>query len=163
MRGLLTIAALALALSAQTSAGEAIRVGDVRIVDAWAKTSHDLSKKQRRLHVPRNGGRSAGSPSGRRDGCCRDVELRTYWLEGCFAHRPRVEAIELSPGAPTVLDPGGLHIMFSGLQRKLVEGETIALSLSFERAGAIEIEVPVHEQAPRRSYGHVQHVRTMID
>lgn len=91
------------------------------------------------------------------------VELRTYWLEGCFAHRPRVEAIELSPGAPTVLDPGGLHIMLSGLQRKLVEGETIALSLSFERAGAIEIEVPVHEQAPRRSYGHVQHVRTMID
>jgi copper(I)-binding protein len=51
-----------------------------------------------------------------------------------------------------VLDPGGLHIMLSGLRKKLVEGETIALSLRFETAGTVEIEVPVQGPERRRSY-----------
>jgi periplasmic copper chaperone A len=67
-------------------------------------------------------------------------------LEGCFTHSPQVEAIEVSLGKQTVLDSGGLHIQLVGVQRQLVEGATIPLTLTFEKAGRIEIEVPVQEQ-----------------
>jgi copper(I)-binding protein len=143
MRGLVVISALVLALSAQASAGEAAKVGTVRILDAWARTSDDVSNSSAvYMSLETTGDRpdrllAAGTPA------AEDAELRTYWLEGCFVHRPPVSAIELAPGGPTVLDPGGLHIMLSGLRKKLVEGETIALSLSFETAGTVEIEVPV--------------------
>lgn len=41
--------------------------------------------------------------------------------------------------------PGGLHVMFVSLTRILQIGDTIIITLNFENAGAIVIEVPVQE------------------
>ena len=41
--------------------------------------------------------------------------------------------------------PGGLHVMFVSLTRILQVGDTIIITLNFENAGAIVIEVPVQE------------------
>jgi len=41
--------------------------------------------------------------------------------------------------------PGGLHVMFVSLTRNLQVGDTIIITLNFENAGAIVIEVPVQE------------------
>lgn len=41
------------------------------------------------------------------------------------------------------LKPGGLHVMLIGLKRDLAAGETVRLTLSFERAGTITVDVPV--------------------
>jgi copper(I)-binding protein len=56
-----------------------------------------------------------------------------------------VEAIEVTPGAPIVLQPGGLHVMLIGLKAPLKEGERFPLTLTFERAGTIEVEVVVEK------------------
>jgi periplasmic copper chaperone A len=65
-----------------------------------------------------------------------------------------VAAIEVAPGQPTVLEPGGLHIMLSGLGEKLVEGETLPLSLTFEDSGTIELEVPIRGVGGMGHGGH---------
>ena len=39
--------------------------------------------------------------------------------------------------------PGGLHVMFIDLMRDLKEGDTITLTLNFEKAGSKLIEIPV--------------------
>jgi hypothetical protein len=74
----------------------------------------------------------------------------------------RVEAIEVHPGTPTVLQPGGLHVMFIGLRAPLREGSTIPLTLVFEKAGRIEVSTDVlapgamgkGPQTPRPGMGH---------
>jgi len=44
---------------------------------------------------------------------------------------------------------GGDHVMLMGLNRALVQGEVISLTLTFERAGEIIVEVPVdHARKP---------------
>ena len=58
-----------------------------------------------------------------------------------------LSAIEVSPGEPTVLQPGGLHIMLTGLKAPLVEGSLVTLTLEFEKAGAVEVLVIVQEPA----------------
>lgn len=58
-----------------------------------------------------------------------------------------VAAIEVSPGAPIVLEPGGLHVMLMGLTAPLEEGATFPLTLIFENAGAVEIEVTIQGPA----------------
>ena len=58
-----------------------------------------------------------------------------------------VSAIEVAPGEPTVLQPGGLHIMLTGLKAPLVEGSLVTLTLEFEKAGAVEVLVIVQEPA----------------
>ena len=57
----------------------------------------------------------------------------------------RVAAIEIGPGQSAVLKPGGLHIMLMGLKTPLEEGAAFRLTLSFEKAGALDIRVEVHE------------------
>jgi copper(I)-binding protein len=74
------------------------------------------------------------------------VELRTDWLEGCFVHSRPVPAIELASGKRTALDPGGPHLRLLGLRQKLVAGATVALRLTFEHAGTVDVAVPVRER-----------------
>ncbi len=73
------------------------------------------------------------------------VELHTHMMEdGVMKMRP-VKAIEVAPGEPAVLKPGGLHIMLIGLKAPLVEGQSFPLTLVFENSGRVEIEVPIGE------------------
>ncbi|CDK97461.1 conserved exported protein of unknown function [Magnetospirillum gryphiswaldense MSR-1 v2] len=71
------------------------------------------------------------------------VELHTHLEEdGIMRMRP-VESIAVPAGGRVELKPGGLHIMLIGLKAPLKEGRRFPLSLTFERAGRIEAEIPV--------------------
>lgn len=51
------------------------------------------------------------------------------------------------PAKDTVkFEPGGLHVMFVELTQDLQVGDTITLTLNFEKAGSITVEAPVKEQ-----------------
>jgi periplasmic copper chaperone A len=63
---------------------------------------------------------------------------------GVMKMRP-LAAIEIKPNGKAVLKPGGMHIMLIGLKQPLIEGQSIPLSLSFEKAGKIDITVPVEK------------------
>ena len=143
MRKLLMVAALALALPVQAPAGEATKASDVVILDAWALAQHQASSRGSVYMTLETVDGQADRLIGAATPAAEKAELRTYWLEGCFVHGNSVEAIEIAPGRQTVLDPGGLHIMLTGLERALVEGSTIPLTLTFEQAGTVDIEVPV--------------------
>ena len=67
--------------------------------------------------------------------------------EGEMGMRP-VEFIELPAGEAVELKPGGYHIMFIDLVKPLEVGTSIALTLVFENAGEITIDVPVLDEAP---------------
>ena len=54
-----------------------------------------------------------------------------------------VESIEIPANDPVSLDPAGLHVWLSGLDRPLREGETFPLSLRFQTAGERQVMVPV--------------------
>lgn len=71
------------------------------------------------------------------------VELHTHLREGDAMRMRPVEAIPVPARGSTTLEPGGLHVMLIGLAKPLKEGERFPLTLTFERAGSITIEVPV--------------------
>ncbi|WP_104018103.1 copper chaperone PCu(A)C [Roseovarius nitratireducens] len=54
-----------------------------------------------------------------------------------------IEALDLTPGTPVTFAPGGMHLMLMDLTGKLEEGSTFPLTLTFENAGEITVEVPV--------------------
>jgi|YNPMSStandDraft_2_1061718.scaffolds.fasta_scaffold00583_15 copper(I)-binding protein len=94
---------------------------------------------------------SAASP------VARVVELHTHMMDGGVMRMRPVSAIEVNPGEPAVLRPGGLHVMLIDLVQPLRAGETIPLTLRFERAGEVTIEVPVlpaGASGPGQGHGH---------
>jgi copper(I)-binding protein len=54
-----------------------------------------------------------------------------------------VEALEIPAKDTVLLEPGGYHIMFMGLTGRLSEGDMLPVTLTFEKAGAIEMEFMV--------------------
>ena len=59
--------------------------------------------------------------------------------------------IVLPPDGMTELEPGGLHVMLMNVQPRLVAGDTVVVTLQFERAGPVTIEVPVVTYAEAES------------
>lgn len=66
---------------------------------------------------------------------------------GEMTMRP-VEFVELPAGVAVELKPGGYHIMLIDLMNPLEVGTAIQVTLVFEKAGEITIEVPVLDEAP---------------
>lgn len=67
------------------------------------------------------------------------------------------DGIPVPAGQTVTLAPGGLHIMLMDLKQALVEGSTFPLTLTFEKAGAITIEVlvgGVGASAPAHAMNH---------
>ena len=54
-----------------------------------------------------------------------------------------LDALDLPAGRMVRFAPGGMHLMLMGLAGKLDEGASFPLTLTFERAGAITVGVPV--------------------
>jgi copper(I)-binding protein len=66
--------------------------------------------------------------------------------KGIIKMRP-VSAIDVKPGGQTMLKPGGLHLMLIGLKQPLKVGESFPLTLTFEKAGTLDVTVTVEKAA----------------
>jgi len=49
----------------------------------------------------------------------------------------------IPPGGVLEMKPGGVHIMLMGLGAPLKEGETVALTLTFEKAGTVDVTAKI--------------------
>lgn len=57
------------------------------------------------------------------------------------------DGLELKPGEPVSLASFGDHLKVTGVKHAVHEGEAFPLTLTFEKAGAVEIEVVVEQTA----------------
>lgn len=71
------------------------------------------------------------------------VELHAHTQSNGVMQMRRVDDIPVAAGAKVTMKPGGLHIMLMELKQPLKEGETIDLTLVFEKAGEVKVSVPV--------------------
>ncbi len=68
--------------------------------------------------------------------------------EGVMQMRPLEDGLEIAAGGVVVLEPGGIHIMFMRPAVPLREGDSLAVTLVFEHAGAVEVEFRVQATEP---------------
>lgn len=82
------------------------------------------------------------------------VEIHEMVMEGSVMKMRAIPGIEIKPGARVELKPGGYHVMLMDLKRPLQKGERFPLSLTFEKAGKIEISVAVEDRAATGGAAH---------
>ncbi len=70
------------------------------------------------------------------------VELHMMSMSGDIMRMREVDAIDAKPGQAVQMQPGSMnHLMLVGLSAPLKLGDRFALTLRFEKAGALEVEV----------------------
>ena len=52
------------------------------------------------------------------------------------------DGLEIPAGAKVELKPGSYHVMFMGLTTGIKEGDVVKVTLKFEKAGEVEVEMP---------------------
>ncbi|MEC5386862.1 copper chaperone PCu(A)C [Uliginosibacterium sp. H3] len=72
------------------------------------------------------------------------AEIHTMSMEGDVMRMQKLDkGVELPAGKTVEFKPGGLHIMLLGLKAPLKEGAKFPLTLKFEKAGEITVDVKV--------------------
>jgi copper(I)-binding protein len=81
--------------------------------------------------------------------------------DGIMRMRRLADGVVIPAGGTVELKPGGLHLMITGLKRQLTEGEMVKVTLSFENAGKIDLELEVQAigqtPAPHEDDAHGGH------
>jgi len=125
-------------------AAPALAAGDgVAVQDAWARASTGAHRTGAAYLTVVNGGDAADRLVSASTPAAERAELHAHLHEGGVMRMRQVEAIEVHPGEPAVLAPGGLHVMLMGLTRPLKVGDRFPLTLVFERAAPKTVEVAV--------------------
>lgn len=87
-----------------------------------------------------------------------DVQIHEMAVENdVMKMRQLKDGIEIPAGAKVELKPGGLHVMFMAIKQPFKEGETVAATLNFEKAGPLAVEFKV---APSKAKEEQQHGHT---
>lgn len=113
------------------------------VVDAWARaTPPGAGVAAAYLTIDNTGG-----PADRLLGASSDaagrVEVHETRREGDLMRMRKVEPLDVAAGERVVFAPGGLHVMLMELKAPLRQGERLALTLRFERAGEVSVEAEV--------------------
>jgi hypothetical protein len=136
--------ALILAVLASTAAAaQAGRPGALRIEAPWSRATPPGVATGVAYLTIRNDGPVADRLVGADSPQAESVEIhQTRMVEGEMQMRERKD-LPVPPGGVLRFEPGGYHLMLVGLKAPLVAGGRATLTLRFERAGAITVDLAV--------------------
>ena len=139
------IAALVLGAAAAAHA-HSFKAGDIAIEHPYARVSAPGQPNGGAYLQLKNTG-SADRLLSASAAVSTSIELHSMQMEGDVMRMRQVDAIDVPTGQAVVLQPGGLHLMLVGLKSPLKAGERFPLTLRFEKAGEVKVEVVV--EAPK--------------
>lgn len=138
--GLLPTGALAAPHSESAGVDHGYLLGDLQIGHPWTRaTVPGQSSGGVYLSIENKGQTSdrlvsASSP------IARSTEIHTMAMEDNVMKMREIGSIEVTPAEKISMQPGkGYHIMLIGLDRSLKVGDRIPLTLTFEKAGRLEV------------------------
>lgn len=136
-------AAFALAFSLACAAAPALADGGVSVTAPWARATAPSARNGGAFMVVTNGGTEPDRIVAAQTPVAEKAELHTHQMDnGVMKMRP-VDAIDVPPGEPVTLRPGGLHVMLIGLKQPLTQGSHVPVTLTFAKAPPVTVEVPV--------------------
>jgi len=115
----------------------------IKVETAWARASAGESKTGAAYLTLHNMGTQPDRLLSVATPVAAKAEMHNHIMVGNVAQMRPVDAIEVSPGSPTVLQPGGLHLMLLDLKAPLKAGQSFPVTLTFEKAGKVEANVAV--------------------
>lgn len=152
------------AAASPTSAATAVPA--ITIEGAWARKAPMMAGGAGGMMAPGNGGMTSTAVPGERGaaymiirnggdiddaliGASSDVatatEVHESKMDGDTVTMQQVDRIGVPARGSVELKPGGYHVMFIGLTRQLNAGETIEVTLHFERAGDVVVQATVRD------------------
>lgn len=143
-------ALLALPPAAPAEGQHAPKAGAIEAAGAWAPASAGAARAGAVYMEIRNRGAGADRLIGASSPAAAAAELHTHVATGDVVRMRRLDGVDVPAGGAVRFAPGGRHVMLIGLRRKLTAGGRLSLTLVFDKAGPVAVEVEV--RARRRGH-----------
>ena len=143
-----------------TFAVSSAALADIEIVDPYARSSGMMAMAGAAFFEIRNTGDEDDRLISATAGVYKKVELHTHIDagDGVMKMREVEGGFPVPAGESHMLQRGGDHVMFLGLTTQFEQGMTFPLTLVFEKAGEITVDVPVDlERKGGMAHGKMDH------
>lgn len=159
---LISAAALALSACGQGAPGEdnttpstpptnaaAAHAHDVTVSNGWVRPAAEGRTMTAGYFTISNTGVSADTLLSASSPDAKAVEIHESATDenGVSRMRP-VEHVEIAPGETLSFAPGGYHLMIMGLTAPIQDGDTFPVTLTFEKAGAVSVDLRASMMGP---------------
>lgn len=133
--------------------------GDITVDDPYARASTMMSKSGAAFMVLHNAGAEDDRLIAAASDVAKKVELHTHKEneQGVMQMLQVEEGFPIPAGGMYTLARGGDHVMFLGLTRPLAHGDMVSVTLTFEKAGEMIVEIPVDLERKPMHGGQMQH------
>ena len=153
---------LLLAASLATPALADVTAGPLVISEPWSRATPPGAKVGGGYLTIQNTGAEPDTLVSVASPASEKTELHLMKTEdGVMTMRPATDGVEIPPGKTLTLEPGGYHIMFIRPKAPFVQGETVPLTLTFAKAGPVEVELtisPIGAPGPKTDHSmHMNH------
>lgn len=139
------ITAMLMTFSAGALAADTFTAGPMSISDPWSReTPPGVSKAVAYMTITNNGD-SPVTLIGAATPKAGDVTLHQSKTNGDMVTMKLVQGgLSIPAGETVALEPRGYHFMMEDLDRGLVRNESVAMTVTFEGAGAEAVNIKVH-------------------
>jgi hypothetical protein len=124
------------------------QVGELQIEHPWSRAMPPVAPTAAAYFVVHNKGSEADRLLGVQTPVAGKAELHEHVHADGVMKMQQVQDVVVPAGGEARFEPMGYHVMLFNLQQQAKDGERFPLTLTFEKAGAIEVEVAVQTEAP---------------
>ncbi|HLH89376.1 MAG TPA: copper chaperone PCu(A)C [Xanthobacteraceae bacterium] len=157
---------LTAALAASTAHAGDYKAGAIVISNPWARATPSGATAGAGYFTVTNTGTTPDRLVAVTSEAARNADIHEMTMaNGMMQMRPLKGGLELKPGETVQLEPGGEHVMMTGLKQPLKQGDHIKGTLTFEKAGKVDIEYDVQAvgaqaptNAPARTPGNTMQI-----
>lgn len=146
MGGLFASLGLAAALLAAPVAAHEYKLGTLDIGHPWSRATLPGAKVAAGYLTIKNSGSEPDRLVSVSAGISGKGEIHEMAVtEGVMTMRPLANGLEIPAGGEVKLEPGSYHLMFKELNAPAVEGVKFPGTLTFEKAGTVDVEFAVEK------------------
>lgn len=125
---------------------QSYKLGSLEIDQPWTRATPPTAKAGGGFMTITNKGTTPDRLIAVRSNASGKVEVHEMKMDGNVMRMRELEkGLELPPGATAALKPGGYHVMFMELKAPFAKGAKVPVTLVFEKAGSIDVELAVQE------------------
>lgn len=149
--------AATLAFSAVAAHGEDIKLGDLTVSNGWTRATPPRAVAGGGFVTITNHGSKDDilvSASAAVSGKAELHEMSV--VDNIMKMRHLPGGVPIPAGETVELKPGGFHVMFLDLKAPLKKGDTLNVSLTFEKAGTVEVPFTI-ERIGAKAPAHAGH------
>ncbi|CAH1660943.1 Copper metallochaperone, bacterial analog of Cox17 protein [Hyphomicrobiales bacterium] len=153
-----SLAAIALALSSTVAFAHGFQVGPLKIGHPWSRATPAGAKVGGGYLSIENTGSAPDRLVSVSVPFAARAEIHEMAVkDGIMTMRPLEQGVAVPAGAKIEFKPGGYHIMFMELKQPLKQGELMKGTLTFEKAGSVDVEFKVDSIAAKGEGEHKGH------